>query len=115
MRPLEPMQVSSFDQQAKSHGLHLQPEAIVSDLGSADPLLNSVSQSSCKASLSTGDLCIAANYREKTSTKGAREDGTFSINYQCCYPSPMFVDQSSQSSPHTRDLCIGAVVQTTGA
>ena len=67
--PLEPMQVSSFYQQAESHGLHLQPKAIVSDLGRADLLLNLVSQSSCKASLSTDDLCVAANYREKNKHK----------------------------------------------
>ncbi|PWA61719.1 hypothetical protein CTI12_AA370850 [Artemisia annua] len=87
--PLESVELSSFDQEGEFHGMHLQPETIISDLGSVDPLLNSVNESPCKARLTTSDLCTAANYREEAITEGARKDGTFSVNYECCYASPI--------------------------
>ncbi|PWA54926.1 hypothetical protein CTI12_AA429910 [Artemisia annua] len=103
---------------------------MVSDLGSLDAFLNSVSERPCKARLATSHFCTGSNYREEAMTEGAREDGTFNVDYQCGYTSAMFLDQPSQSIPrvadgelsrpnarnsqfYTTDVCTSPAVQTT--
>ena len=113
--PLECIEVSVFDQEEGSHDLHLQTQPIMSDLGGSDSLLNSVNQTPCKARVGGSEISTVANYGEEAITIGAIEDDTFSVDPEFCYTSAMSVDQPSQSSLHTRDPCVGAPVQTTGA
>ena len=87
----------------------------MSDLCGSDSLLNLVNQTPCKARLSGSEISTSANYGEEAITIGAIEDDTFSVDHECCCASAMSVDQPSQSSLHTRDPCVGADVQTTGA
>ncbi|PWA95062.1 hypothetical protein CTI12_AA010730 [Artemisia annua] len=111
--PLESIELSGFDQEVESHGLHLQPETMVSGLGSLDPFLSSVSEASCKARLGANHSCTGTGYREEAMTESIREDGTFNVNYECGYTSVVFVDQPSQSTPHTAHVCTSTAVQTT--
>ncbi|PWA74562.1 hypothetical protein CTI12_AA250600 [Artemisia annua] len=103
--PLEYIELSGFDQEEESHDLHLQPQTIMSDLGGSDSLLNSVNESPCKARLTASELCTAANYREEAITIGATEDGTFSVDYECCYASAMCLWISLLRVVHIRVMC----------
>ncbi|PWA79205.1 hypothetical protein CTI12_AA132100 [Artemisia annua] len=112
--PLESIELSSFDERLECHGLHSQPEAIVSGVGGLDLFLTSVGEASSRSSLGARHSCTRTSYREELMRGSSVGDSTFDVSSDCGCATPMFVDRLSENASHAAHVCTGPAEQTTG-